>query len=166
MAANRVKGCFHEPHHDHHRCVTAALAGAESYCSRHRLRLTELRRRVLELVWASHRPVGAYALLEQISVDGRKAAPPTIYRTLDFLIEHGLIHRIASLNAYIGCSHPGADHSARFFICDQCGEAAEVNGTIIDDAISKDAQRLGFHIDRQTVEVAGVCAQCDSGRGK
>ncbi|MES9899146.1 MAG: Fur family transcriptional regulator [Sedimenticola sp.] len=166
MVATKVKGCFPSPHHDHHSCVAAALASAEAHCTANSLRLTELRRQVLELIWASHRPVGAYTLLEQISGNGRKAAPPTIYRTLSFLLEHGLIHRIASLNAYIGCSHSGDDHTARFFICDQCGEAAEVDGTVIDEAISKDAQRLGFRIGKQTVEVAGVCAECDSGRDK
>ncbi|MES9902628.1 MAG: Fur family transcriptional regulator, partial [Sedimenticola sp.] len=142
-------------------CVSTALADAEAYCNAHNLRLTDLRREVLELVWADHRPVGAYTLLEQISGNGRKAAPPTIYRSLDFLLEHGLIHRIASLNAYIGCNHPGREHSARFFICDHCGETAEVGDPLVDDAISRDARRLGFQVSRQTIEVAGICAECD-----
>lgn len=166
MASTSKQGAFPTAQHDHHACVSAALTGAEEYCRLHKLRLTDQRRQVLELVWASHRPVGAYALLDQISSKGKRAAPPTIYRSLDFLLEHGLIHRIASLNAYIGCNHPGGDHAPRFFICNRCGEAAEVEGTVIDDAINRDAQRLGFRIDQQTVEVAGVCAQCDHGSAK
>ena len=91
--------------HDHSRCVSHALAEAEAICARQGLRLTALRKRVLELVWASHKPLGAYDILGVLSdEDGRRAAPPTVYRALDFLLENGLVHRIASLNAFVGCS--------------------------------------------------------------
>ena len=94
--------------HDHSRCVAEALAEAEALCAKQGTRLTTLRKRVLELVWASHKPLGAYDILGVLSEeDGRRAAPPTVYRALDFLLENGLVHRIASLNAFIGCVHPG-----------------------------------------------------------
>ncbi|MET0084625.1 MAG: Fur family transcriptional regulator [Sedimenticola sp.] len=151
--------------HDHKSCIRKALAEAERYCLANGLRLTALRRRVLELVWSSHRPVGAYALMELVGNDGRKVAPPTVYRSLDFLLEHGLIHRIASLNAYVGCSHPSHEHAPRFFICDHCGEAAELDDPVIDDAIARDAERLGFRVERQTLEISGVCAACEEKDG-
>jgi len=154
---------FPPKRHDHSRCRTDALTQAEDYCRRQGLRLTELRRRVLELVWASHQPVGAYNLLEQLVGEGRKAAPPTVYRSLDFLLQNGLIHRIASLNAFVGCSHPGRNHEAQFFICDRCGQAAEIDDASIETAIAHDARRLGFHITRQTIEVSGTCARCRNG---
>ena len=93
--------------HDHSHCVSDALRAADALCARSGARLTALRRRVLELVWQSHRPLGAYDILGVLSSeDGRRAAPPTVYRALDFLLEHGLIHRLASLNAYkIGRAH-------------------------------------------------------------
>lgn len=153
---------FFDNRHDHAACRSQALLQAEAHCQRHGLRLTVLRRRVLELVWASHRPVGAYTLLERLVDEGRKAAPPTVYRSLDFLLQHGLIHRIASLNAYVGCNHPGSDHEAHFFICDGCGQAAEIGDTSIESAIARDAKRLGFGIARQTIEVSGTCAHCQA----
>jgi Fur family zinc uptake transcriptional regulator len=104
--------------------------------------------------------VGAYTLLEQLVTEGRKAAPPTVYRSLDFLLNHGLIHRIASLNAYVGCNHPGSDHEAQFFICVGCGQAAEIGDPSIESAIAQDAKALGFSIASQTIEVAGTCARC------
>jgi Fur family zinc uptake transcriptional regulator len=148
--------------HDHTTCRSQALSQAEAYCRHHNLRLTALRRRVLELVWTSHQPVGAYALLERLIGEGRKAAPPTIYRSLDFLLQHGLIHRIASLNAFIGCNHPGSDHEAQFFICDGCGQAAEIGNPSIESAIAKDAKKLGFNVARKTIEVGGICAHCQA----
>ena len=151
---------FPDQRHDHSSCLSQALSQAERYCRERGLRLTELRRRVFELVWASHQPVGAYALLDTLINEGRKAAPPTVYRSLDFLLQHGLIHRIASLNAYVGCSHPGDRHEAQFFICDGCGQAAEMGDPSINSAIARDAKRLGFQIVSQTIEVTGTCARC------
>lgn len=156
---------FPDQQHDHSACLEHALQEAERHCSEQGLRLTELRRRVLELVWANHQPVGAYALLEALVSEGRKAAPPTVYRSLDFLLQHGLIHRIASLNAYVGCNHPGDLHEAQFFICDGCGQAAEIGDPTIKSAIARDAKRLGFHIASQTIEVKGICAHCRKGAG-
>jgi Fur family zinc uptake transcriptional regulator len=95
--------------HDHSHCVHSALSEADTLCAQKGLRLTALRRRVLELVWQSHKPLGAYDILAVLSEqDGRRAAPPTVYRALDFLLENGLVHRISSLNAFVGCVHPGA----------------------------------------------------------
>lgn len=161
----RITSPFPDRRHNHRACLSQALLRAEEHCRQKGLRLTALRRRVLELVWAGHQPVGAYSLLENLIGEGRKAAPPTIYRSLDFLLRHGLIHRIASLNAYVGCSHPGRDHEAQFFICDGCGQAAEIGDPSIESALSRDAKRLGFNISRQTIEVAGTCARCHA-KGK
>lgn len=146
--------------HDHHRCVADALAEAERLCISRDARLTELRKRVLELIWASHAPVGAYAIMDLLRGEGRNAMPPTVYRALDFLIEQGLIHRIASLNAYIGCSHPGDAHATQYFICKRCGTVAEIDNPAIDDAIAGATRALGFAPDSQSVEVSGVCRDC------
>jgi zinc transport system ATP-binding protein len=110
--------------------VHSALAEADALCTRQGLRLTALRRRVLELVWQSHKPLGAYDILAVLSEqDGRRAAPPTVYRALDFLLENGLVHRIASLNAFIGCSHPEHAHQGQFLICRECHVAIELEQT-------------------------------------
>lgn len=146
---------------DHHdSCVTEALDQLESYCQGKGLRLTPLRRRVFELVWASHKPVGAYQVLEGLTEEGRKPSPPTVYRSLDFLLEHRLIHRISSLNAFLGCAHPGHPHPAQFFICRKCGEATEVEGQALDRALDSEADRIGFDVQETTVEVLGCCSHC------
>jgi Fur family transcriptional regulator, zinc uptake regulator len=160
MTSFNTTAPFPSVDHDHKNCVRQAMAQAERYCTELGLRLTELRRRVLELIWANHQPVGAYHLLEQLNSEGRKAAPPTVYRSLDFLLEHGLIHRISSLNAFVGCNHPGLSHDAQFFICEACGQAVELNDPGVESAIKRDAERIGFSVEKRTVEVAGVCAHC------
>ncbi len=147
--------------HDHSHCVSHALAAAEQLCLDAGLRLTPLRKRVLELVWDSHKPLGAYDILGVLSeADGRRAAPPTVYRALDFLLENGLIHRLASLNAFIGCNHPGEVHQGQFLICRHCHAAIELQRSTIGDAVQASARAVGFQVEGQTVEIVGLCAAC------
>ena len=146
--------------HDHEHCVEDALAAADKLCAEQGLRFTPLRRRVLELVWSSHKPVGAYALLDKLRSEDLGSAPPTVYRALDFLIEHGLIHRIERMNAFIGCSHPGEAHRGFFLICGDCGNAEELEAEELGDAITAGATKRGFTAREMTLEVTGVCADC------
>ncbi|HEC1648037.1 TPA: zinc uptake transcriptional repressor Zur, partial [Pseudomonas aeruginosa] len=147
--------------HDHSQCVSTALAEADALCARQGVRLTELRRRVLELVWQSHKPLGAYDILAVLSeTDGRRAAPPTVYRALDFLQENGLVHRIASLNAFVGCNNPEHSHQGQFLICRTCHTAIELEQPDISRAIVAGANSVGFAVESQTVEVVGLCGTC------
>jgi Fur family zinc uptake transcriptional regulator len=148
------------PAHDHDHCIDDALAAADRLCTAKGLRFTPLRRRVLELVWSSHKPVGAYALLDQLRDEDLGSAPPTVYRALDFLIEHGMIHRIERMNAFVGCSHPGENHRGFFLICGECGNAEELESASLADTIAASAGRRGFAARDMTLEVTGLCGQC------
>src|SRR5690625_3106188 len=112
--------------HDHDACMAEALHSAESLCRERGAQLTPIRRRVLELIWSDHRPYGAYELLEKLQAERGRVAPPTIYRALDFLLAQGLIHRIESLSAFVGCPRPHDNHDGQFLIRDGCGATAEL----------------------------------------
>ncbi|WP_421998803.1 Fur family transcriptional regulator [Reyranella sp.] len=146
--------------HDHEHCIEDAVAAAEKLCAEKNLRFTPLRRRVLELVWSSHKPVGAYALLEALRNEDLGSAPPTVYRALDFLIENGLIHRIERMNAFVGCSHPGQTHRGFFLICGECGNAEELHSDGLAESIAASAGRRGFTAREMTLEVTGTCGDC------
>ncbi len=146
--------------HDHDSCVSTAIATAERLCRERGLRFTELRRRVLTLVWDSHKPIGAYDILDKLGGEGKAAAPPTVYRALDFLIEAGLVHRLDSLNAYIGCPDPARSHAGQFLICRSCRTVVELDDPDIDAVVAKKAERLGFTSVHQMLEVQGLCANC------
>ena len=111
-AADSAFALATEPH-DHDACVDDAMARAEAICGAQGARLTPMRRRVLELVWNGHRPRGAYDILEDLASDGKKPAPLTVYRALDFLVEQGLVHRLESLNAFVGCADSGGQRDPR-----------------------------------------------------
>ena len=158
-AADSAFALAAEPH-DHDACVDDAMARAEAICGAQGVRLTPVRRRVLELVWNGHRPRGAYDILEDLATDGKKPAPLTVYRALDFLVEQGLVHRLESLNAFIGCPHPGGGHASQFLVCERCGTATEVNDPEVAAAIARSAEALGFQVGRPIVEVSGLCPKC------
>lgn len=148
--------------HDHSACIDTALTQARAVCAEQGGRLTPQRQQILELVWQEHKPVGAYTLLERLREQGRKAAPPTVYRALEFLLEQGLIHRIESLNAYTGCTAPGTPHHGQFLVCSRCRQVVEVDDQCINQQLDQSARRMGFEIERQTVEICGLCTGCRS----
>ena len=116
--------------------------------------------RVLELVWGSHRAVKAYDLLAALG-DGEGAAkPPTVYRALEFLMAQGLVHRIDSLNAFVGCPQPGRSHNAQFLICGDCGDVSELSAASIDRAVADQAAGSGFALSRKIIELHGKCPRC------
>ena len=151
----------YEPH-NHNHCIKTALKQAQEVCQTNNVRLTPMREKVLSLVWQSHKPLGAYDILALLSVPEKIVAPPTVYRALDFLIEQGLIHRIASLNAYIGCSTPENEHLSQFLLCRECGVALEMDSRSITNAIQANANHYGFLIDNETIEISGLCRPCQS----
>lgn len=142
---------------------------AERLCSERGVRITPARRRVLELVWRRHAPIGAYDILSEmqrdVEKDGKpetKVAPPTVYRALDFLMKQGFVHKIESQNAYIGCSHPEESHDCGFLICQECGSALEIEDDRLNTLLSELASRHDFETRRSTVEIEGLCPSCKS----
>lgn len=124
-------------------------------------RLTAPRRRVLELLLAAGRPTKAYDLIANFGADGRAAKPPTVYRALEFLERTGLVHRIASISAYVACAHDEADHAAAFLICDCCGDTREIAPPARDDLVKR-ATDAGYRLDRVTIEAHGLCQACQA----
>ncbi len=160
MGGEKSGTIFADKGHDHGRCVARAISGAEEICRSLKLQLTDLRRQVLEIVWVSHKPIGAYDILAVLAAKRGRVAPPTVYRSLDFLLSHGLVHRIETLNAYVGCREPGADHDGQFLICSDCGTAAELNDPRMMAAVARSIREAGFQPVRQTIEVSGLCPAC------
>lgn len=142
--------------------VANRIARAVELCTQRGAKLTELRREVLELILSSPGPLTAYTLLDQLK-KSRSAAPPTIYRALEFLLEQGLVHKLERLNAFLGCidedplSH---DHAAQFLICRCCHSVTELEDHAIAHAIEHAAEAIGFKPQHTTIEIEGFCAQC------
>ena len=140
--------------------LSQVMERAEALCRERGVRLTEQRKTVLELLCVSDKPLSAYELLERMRGVVKNPAPPTVYRALDFLLEQGLVHKLESLHAYVGCSHPDHPHASQFLICDDCGEVAEVEDPTVSKSLKAAGKAKGFRTKRPVVELLGTCAQC------
>jgi len=154
---------FHSDH-NHQHCIDTALDEARALCRARKQRLTPIRELVLKLVWQSHKPLGAYEILPALAEAGFNSAPPTVYRALEFLQDQGLVHRIASLNAFIGCPHPEHKHQGSFLICSICNTAQEIEIEAAAASINAQAEAFGFEPQQQMVEVLGICPNCQKGK--
>jgi Fur family transcriptional regulator, zinc uptake regulator len=133
----------------------------EQDCARKNLHLTPLRRQILAIIARAPTPLGAYAIIEALSREQHKSvAPPTVYRTLDFFLEHGFLHKVDSRNAYAPCEHLGHDHHGILLICRQCGRTDEIENSRIDNLLRETEAKAGFTPQKQVVEIEGICHTC------
>lgn len=146
--------------HDHQTCIDTALASAEAICQQQGLRFTPIRQKVLKLIWENHQAIKAYDILECLQLEDKSAKPPTAYRALDFLLENGFIHRIESLNAYIGCPHPEHTHQFQLLICEHCGTVIELDEPELSELVLTKVAKHNFQIKQQVFEVHGLCSRC------
>lgn len=146
--------------HDHHECQSRALDAAEQRVAAQGGRLTPVRRRTLEILLEAHRAMGAYEVLDRLAAEGFGRQPPVAYRALEFLVQHGLAHRLQRLNAFAACLHPDQDHAPAFLICRACDRLAELPAAPVRVALSEIAQEAGFSVERATIEAIGLCALC------
>lgn len=146
--------------HDHHACAEQAMQAALTQAETAGARLTPVRRRTLEILLESHRAMGAYEVLDRLAAEGFGKQPPVAYRALEFLVEHGLAHRVQRLNAFAACLSPGHDHAPAFLICRACNRVAEADAPRVRAALSDAAADAGFTVERATIEALGLCDAC------
>jgi Fur family zinc uptake transcriptional regulator len=157
----RPPAVFPAPDHDHGRCSSDAMAVAEALCAQRGQRLTPLRRKVLATLLASHKPLGAYEIIDRLAPRGPRPAPITVYRALEFLRQNGLVHRIESRNAFIACVH---NHAAGalvvFLICERCGAVGEASSADVTATLASAARAAGFMPKSPVIELTGTCTHC------
>jgi Fur family zinc uptake transcriptional regulator len=142
---------------------TALVAEVASISEGRNLRLTPIRRRILDLMARLDRAVGAYELLAELRRDDPAFKVVTVYRALDFLRAQGFVHRIESLNAFVVCWHPEERHQAQLLVCESCGDVREVDVPDVAALLGKKARAAGFTRIHQTIEAHGLCRLCGAG---
>ncbi|HVE09284.1 MAG TPA: Fur family transcriptional regulator [Paraburkholderia sp.] len=147
----------------HDERLARKLARAEAVAATRGVALTTLRRQVYTLIAASDRPIGAYDLLAALEPQRGRVPPTTVYRVLDFLVEHGFVHRIESKNAFFACCEIGRPHQGQFLICESCGETVEIPGDELAAQLASSEPAHGFTVRHQVVELSGLCAACQRG---
>ena len=141
--------------------ITSIIQAVTTYCEDNNIRFTEPRRHVLEIIASNNgQPIGAYDVLEKLGEKLDHPKPPTAYRALDFLQEHGFVHRIESLNAYVICHADHRHNGSQFMICDDCGKVTETHLCSVPESLTKKTEAEGFHVTRWNAELHGTCHDC------
>ncbi|MEW5420643.1 Fur family transcriptional regulator [Amorphus sp. 3PC139-8] len=156
-----MSAIFPDPAHDHRKCASTAVLAAERHCKAKGLRLSSMRRSVLETLAESHTPLGAYDILDRLAGEAGRPAPISVYRALSFLTQEGLAHRIESLNAYVACAERhGEAQPLVFLICERCRQVGEATAADLDIRIDAVARAAGFQPHRAAIEIFGICEHC------
>jgi Fur family zinc uptake transcriptional regulator len=154
---------FPAPDHDHALCSADALAHAVALCAQRGERLTPMRRHVLEILAESHKPLGAYEIMDLVARKGPRPAPITVYRALDFLRQNGLVHRIESRNAFVACVRNHQDGLVAFLICERCDAVGEAPAGAVGQTLAAAARSAGFTPNMSVIEITGTCSHCAKG---
>ena len=139
-----------------------SIQAAEQYCQENGLNFTPVRRKVLEILLQKNTAIGAYEILDLLREAGFKNQPPVAYRALEFLVQNGFAHKIEQLNSFIGCMHPGKDHSPAFMICRKCDSVSEEEALTRNFSVSQIASKAGFTVEKAVIEARGLCHSCAS----
>ena len=137
-----------------------SIQEAEQYCQENGLNFTPVRRKVLEILIQKNTAIGAYEILDLLREAGFKNQPPVAYRALEFLVQNGFAHKIEQLNSFIGCMHPGKDHSPAFMICRNCDSVSEEEALTRNFSVSQIASKAGFTVEKAVIEARGLCHSC------
>ncbi len=135
---------------------------ARAFCEHKGARFTPLRAKVYQILLEEDASIGAYDILDKLKLIEDSAKPPTVYRALDFFLEHGLIHKVESTNTFKACHHFGCSHPVQFLICDTCGDVQEISSEGVKETLESQAKESSFQIHTQTIEAHGLCINCQS----
>lgn len=147
-------------HNDRAAAIAHSLREAEDVCAAQGVRLTKMRRAILEDLLASDGPVKAYDLIEHMRVKGMRLTPATVYRTLDFLLQYNLIHRINSMSAFVPCTGSHDEHALLMFVCSECRQTKELDDPVLYESMRARLGELGMSLQENSIEIQGRCRKC------
>lgn len=134
----------------------------KEYLATKGMRLTQERELIVTEVFSSHEHFDAEQLVERMSVQktGRRVSRSTVYRTLGWLEDSGLLRKVARTKDRDVYEHdygyPQHDH----FICKSCGELFEFQNDDIAEILQRLAENINFRMSEHRLEVYGVCEDC------
>ncbi|WP_052229712.1 Fur family transcriptional regulator [Streptomyces sp. CT34] len=126
-------------------------------------RHTQQRTVVVEALIRADGFVGAQALHNRLPAGGSPVGLSTVYRTLTALANAGRADMVRDTNGErLFRYRPGTDHR-HYLICTECGLSRPVDSDPVEDWADTIARTSGFANVRHTVELTGVCPDCELG---
>lgn len=138
----------------------ALLDRFHRYLRDHHLPVTRQRSRVAEVVLLADEHLSAEAIQRKLVEQGEHVGTATVYRTLDVLVESGLVRAHNFGEGFRRFEPMGASEDHSHLICVRCGAVAEFQHERLGRLIPIIADEHDFVLQRHRVELYGLCAQC------
>jgi len=124
-------------------------------------KFTSLRKEILYILWCATKPLKAYEILDALLKTRTNSKPPTVYRTLEFLVGRGIVHKIESIQSYTLCCEPDKHLlSEVLMVCSRCHQVIEVHDKMMQALVKAIADNNDFQLEQHTIELKGSCQQC------
>ena len=137
------------------------LAWALKHCEQSHIRMTTVRRAILEFLSEQRKPVN----LDSISRIGGvrdQCDATTVYRTLMVFKDAGLVRCVGMLRRTNHFVLKVPDDVTHFLICERCGSVTEMKLTPdVLAAMERLAVEHGFAATGQCLDLHGVCRACE-----
>ena len=144
------------------KIIKDAITGISNICKQNNLGFTTIRKIVYEIIIKYNKPIKAYEILDEFrKKTGKTSHPPTVYRAIDFLINNGFIHKLNSINSFVGCFHPNVHKECYFLICKKCNVYKECCDIHLKKNILETANQNDFIVTNTTLEIEGYCQSCN-----
>lgn len=128
-----------------------------------RQRFTPQRRDMVRYIFSKHNHFDADELIDELKEAGLSVARATVYRTLDKLVDAGLLRRIdIGSRAVYEHDYGYAQHD--HLLCEQCGTMIEFQDPQLEKLISDVCQQNQFQYQGHTFVIRGMCASCNQAR--
>ncbi len=145
---------------DQSQDVQFRLTKAEKLCQSYRVKLTPLRKTLLQLLYENKAPLTAYELLRLLRKFYPKIEAMSVYRILSFLEKYHLIHRVLSCHAYAACNIPEHQHHPQLLLCEKCNHSEEIETESLKQAMDDISTKYAFFASKKPIEIFGICQAC------
>lgn len=124
-------------------------------------RMTDVRREIVLKMAELGEPKTAYQILDAANKKRKaKLSAISLYRTLEFLMEAGVVLKLESKNAFELCLNVEPEHSHLMMVCDKCGHVREIHDHALEDTLTKAAKKHGHTLKHHVIELHGTCRDC------
>jgi Fur family transcriptional regulator, ferric uptake regulator len=126
-------------------------------------RYTTQQRDMVHYIFSKHNHFDADELIDEIKQEGFRVSRATVYRTLNKLVDAGLLRRI-NLGTRTVYEHDYGYAQHDHVLCEQCGTMIEFQNPQLEELIRDVCEQHQVQYQGHTFVIRGVCANCNRAR--
>lgn len=126
-------------------------------------RYTTQQRDMVRYIFSKHNHFDADELIDEMKTEGFRVSRATVYRTLNKLVDAGLLRRI-NLGSRTVFEHDYGYAQHDHIHCEQCGTMIEFQNPQLEELIREVCQQHEVQYQGHTFVIRGICNACNRAR--